>query len=540
MDNQNNQDTDHNDQVIRDANVDATTSTTAPTTAIEASRNANADADADAYADVPASNDASALDALEDDDEENDHVSMGCDDIQNPTEHEPFEDESIDSKFLDHDIKDLPPDVWRLPAHKDDCTLEEIRRGQVINMTAANECPVYGCGKKINENVIDPSPGTIASGLRTHVLFVHYNNRKSAKKRKLGWSGKRKSLSPRKPLNPASTTVTSRSNLNPVEVDSTFTRPTTTQKSLPQGTGSLLTKIQQIKANKLHSQHMMSLQSLMQATNASNNSPPKPKNQEPSPIQNNALNVQSSLFSILAGLTQQQQVNQNTTITPANQKAGSIDMTQASHNSGNNINNNNNRPVNSSLLSLLNEKISGSNVATSLQSQLKKTLTADARSKIPNQKSRQSLTSPANPSIYQNNGDSSFNNSSSLMNQPGSSILNNGSNLLNGSSFLNNSSSLLNGLCSGNGDNRLSEDNSETFNTFIESIAIKTNSNIGPAGVAEAKRIIEKFTKSLLCSSQTIADHYIAPFVGEMPQQKPEISPSDIILAYKMMHKSQP
>lgn len=482
----------------------------------------------------------------------------------------------------DHAGAENPPDIWVLPANKDECNLEEIRRGQVINKTASNECPVYKCGKKINENVIHPSPGTIASGLRTHVLFVHYMDRKCAKKRKLGWSVRRKShVSPKKPVSHASALAGTTSiafkgpnEASPQRDQKNFSLPNLTSKrntdpgfnanknpsptqspslktSLPliknsstnpaprpllQGTGSLLNKIQQIKASKAQSQQMMSSQqSRVQAPSSSKAITQKPKNQDAQPLQNSSLDVQSSLFSILAGLTQQQQVNQPTN---TNNIKGVIELTPASRGNLSNQTAPGNRTVNSSLLSLLNEKISGSSVATSLQSHLKKTLKGGDLS---SQRSRQSVSSPANAPLFQNNGDLSYNNSSPLPNHPGTSLLNNdGSSLLNNeSSFLNNSSSLPNGQCPGNGD-RISQDNQVSLESFIELIAFKTNSNIGPAAIAEARKITEKFISSLLCSSQTIADHYVTPYVGEVPQQKPEISASDIVLAYKMMHKSQP
>lgn len=445
-------------------------------------------------------------------------------------------------------VEEIPADAWKLPEHRDECTLEEIRRGQVINKTAANECPVYNCGKKINENVPDPSPGTIASGLRTHVLFVHYSNRKSAKKRKLGWTTRRRDqISPRKLMVTSSSSALD-SALHVKSKDNgqglCFSRPNPVSKPrLPQSTGTLLNKIQQIKDNKAQSQQMMSLQSLMQATNASNVSPQKQQkaNQDSSNSQNSPYNVQSSLFSILAGLTQQQQ--------KTNQPAASLDIKNnqkvpGSSSADSSLASKSDSPINSSFLLLLNEEISGSNVATSLHSQLKKTLTNETKIKgSSQQKQRQSIASPANPPLNDNDGDSSFNNGSTFLNNPGSSFLSNGSGIVNGSSFLNNNnSSLLNGPCTGgSSDNRASRDNSTIIlDSFIESIAVKTNSNIGQAGIVEARKIIEKFTSSLLNSSQTIADHYITPCVGEAPQQKPEISPSDIVLAYKMMHKSQP
>lgn len=371
-----------------------------------------------------------------------------------------------DSYYDDNNFKTCDPNVWTLPAGRDDCTLEEIRRGQVINNTAPNECPVLGCGKRINGSKLDPSPGTIASGLRTHVLFVHYANQKATKKRKLGWSTKRRSQpSPKKQIGNMSSPSTSKrefdaedltsaaSSLLPSLKNSRF-QPTRTAPHAP-APGSLLNKKVNEIAAKSQANQISSLQSLMQATYGSRKDSPT-RQQRPPQQQKSSFNpTTSSLFSILAGLTQQQQTA-NPAPRKTNQNTNTINLSHCSRNSSSNTNNNN-RSANSSLLSLLNE-----NVANSLQSQLKKNLVPD----------------------------------------------------------------------------RPSYDNSMPLDSFVESLAIKTGANIGPAGIAEAKKIIEKFTKSLLCSSQTIADHYIAPFVGESPQQKPEISPSDIMLAYKMMHKS--
>ena len=454
---------------------------------------------------------------------------------------------------------------WILPANKDICTLEEIRRGQIINKTAPNECPVPNCGKKINELKAEPSPGTIASGLRTHVLFVHYA-RRIIKKRKLNWSAKRRSQpSPRKQFitNQAATRSPSTSEMDfepePENCGLSNFVPTglnlmqkgiASQNRAPSNNppGSLINrKVKQLAASKCQ-QQPTSLQSLIEATGggltnggrfgaqAKQNTP------DSSAQQKNFNQTTSSLFSILAGLTQQPQQqlqNQRQNLSGQQQSsisrniktahgANTISISQCSRNNiNNNISsniNNNNGPVNSSLLSLLNEKISG-NVASSLQSQLKKSLDS-SQLKVPTPTttplSRQSISSPANQSYYHQ-----------------SNLNNNNNNNNNDSTNYNNGTSILSSLCSSNGDNRLSNfDSSLPLNSFIELIAIKTGSNIGSSGVAEAKKIIEKFTTSLICSSQTIADHYLAPFGGEAPQQKPEISPSDVMLAYKMMHKS--
>lgn len=410
----------------------------------------------------------------------------------------------------------LNPDQWTLPADKGICTLEEIRRGQVINKTGANECPVPGCGKKINEARIDPSPGTIASGLRTHVLFVHYANRKVVKKRKLGWSTKRKNPpSPRKPIgsllnhSSPSTSGYELENSSVANLNSSLNlihkglAPSRSQTLPP---GSILNKkVKQISAAKSQMpQKVSSLQSLVQMTTTG----PKMSGQKSKLQDTQNLNpTTSSLFSILAGLTQQQNSNPaHTQISKSNKAAQGINTINISPCPRNLTNND--RPVNSSLLSLLNEKISG-NVASSLQNQLKKSLGTESRTKSSTVTSQQGVTSPiSTPYYHANHHDSG----------------------------LINSSSILSSLCTGNADTRLSH--SYPINSFIESIASRTGSNIGPGGIAEARRIIEKFTTSLICSSQTIADHYIAPFAGEIPQQKPEISPSDLVLAYKMMHKS--
>jgi len=414
----------------------------------------------------------------------------------------------------------VDPNVWTLPAERTECTLEEIRRGQVINGTAPNECPVLGCGKKINEMRAEPSPGTIASGLRTHVLFVHYANRKVNKKRKLGWSTKRRNQnSPKKQVGQLSSpSASEQEHDSSANCASNLTSGLNlVQKSLSSrgspletGPGALINqKVKQIMA-KSQAMQMSSLHSLMQATGAQRISPqPKQKAQDTS-SQKNFNPTTSSLFSILAGLTQQQQQQLNQPQPPVSrniktvQGTNTINISQCSRNPVTS-----NLPVNSSLLSLLNEKISG-NVATSLQTQLKKSLGKDSRSKISTAASRQNVSSSANSYYPSNNNDTSFNNNTSM----------------------------LSGLCSGTDDTRLAYDNSIPLNSFIESIAVRTGSNIGPSGIAEAKKIVEKFTTSLICSSQTIADHYLAPYVGDAAQQKPEISPSDVVLAYKMMHKS--
>ena len=448
--------------------------------------------------------------------------------------------------------------LWTLPPNKDICTLDEIRRGQVINKTAANECPVPGCGRLINENRILPSPGTISSGLRTHVLFVHYGheyaNKKCPKKRKLGWSNKRRQISPRKqPSNPSPDPfpmnyMNGLENCTANNSSSTgldlIQRKIMSQKrvSTISAPGSLLNKkVKQLAANKTPTQPS-SLQSLIQATGGSfnlNSRYSPPRNQKTNDSSTNSAQQKqfsqtaSSLFSILAGLAQQPQQQQNqrsnngsgqmsnssTRNIKAVSSANTINITQCSKNttsSNNNSNNFNNQSANSCLLSLLNEKISG-NVASTIQSQLKKTWDANqvkAPATSAQNSSRQNLASPATQ-------------------------LNYSSGMLNSDSTLNAGTSILSSLCAGNGESRVSNhDGSVPLNSFIEMIASKTGSNIGASGVAEAKKIIEKFTTSLLCSSQTIADHYVAPYGGDVTQQKPEISPSDVLLAYKMMHKS--
>lgn len=417
------------------------------------------------------------------------------------------------------------PNIWTLPANKDTCTLEEIRRGQVINKTGANECPVPGCGKKINEARIDPSPGTIASGLRTHVLFVHYANRKVVKKRKLGWSAKRKNQpSPKKHLgsllshsSPSTSRLYDHENSSIANLSSSLNlihKGFSPSKSpiLPHPPGSLLNKkVKQITAAKSQMQRMSSLQSLMQMTaNGPKSIGQKSSNKSQQDTQN--LNpTTSSLFSILAGLTQQQNINQAQNVySPKDLKTANGTNTINLSPCPRNMSNNSDRPVNSSLLSLLNEKLS-SDVNGSLQNKISKSTNSESRAKLSTVTSQNQGTASVKPqySYQTSNNDSSFNNGSSI----------------------------LSSLCTGNVSASLSY-NSSPLSSFIESIANKTGSNIGPAGIAEAKRIIEKFTTSLICSSQTIADHYIAPFAGEVPQQKPEISASDLVLAYKMMHKS--
>lgn len=418
--------------------------------------------------------------------------------------------------------------IWTLPADRNVCTLEEIRRGQVINSVAFNECPVMGCGKKINEMRAEPSPGTIASGLRTHVLFVHYANRKISKKRKLCWTTKKRNQpSPKKSVGQSSSQSSS-STSNLLGASEQSTSCTTghdsslnlLQRNLSSSQNKLASlldkKVKQTPTNKAQparKRNLPTLAELMLADGPIRTGPlPKQKNQDTNIHKKNNFNpTTSSLFSILAGLTQQQQqVNPSQPPMPRNLKSVSgtntINISQCSKNSINTAN----MPVNSSLLSLLNEKISG-NVANSLQSQLKKSLSSENRSKVQSP-SRQNINS-------------------------GTSLL--PSMTIGNETNFNNSTSILNSLCSGTSDSRpLHDNNTISLNSFIESIASKTGSNLGPAGVAETKRIIEKFTSSLICSSQTIADHYLAPFAGDVPQQKPEISPSDLLLAYKMMHKS--
>lgn len=464
----------------------------------------------------------------------------------------------------------VDPNLWTLPPDKDICTLEEIRRGQVINRVAPNECPVLGCGKKINEASLEPSPGTIASGLRTHVLFVHYANRKGVKKRKLGWSTKRRSsASPKKQFTmsqgnmrsspmmnwndpvdydgePENFTLSSDDMLPPLSSGSSLIHKNYNNQNRSSPPGSLLNKkIKQLSAGQ--GQQQSSLQSLMQATgmgfpmNSSNKYSPqnKQKGQDFSSTQKNFNQTTSSLFSILAGLTQQpqqqsQQHNQqrhqsnNQSQQQRNVKAAhsgnTISLSQCSKNGNSNNNNTssfiNNPPINSSLLTLLNEKISG-NVASALQTQLKKNLDINQHTKVSTSSNPNSRATASNPNGHfnQQNTPSHDNNN-----------------------YNNNGTSILNSLCSNNGTLQLSEGDGpgSMLNHFIESVSKKTGSNIGLSGIAEAKKIIEKFTTWLICSSQTIADHYIAPFAGEAPQQKPEISASDVILAYKMMQKSHP
>lgn len=448
-------------------------------------------------------------------------VPMTMDNNQNVAEHTRHE---LNSKETTDNSG-----IWTLPAERSECTLEEIRRGQVMNKTAPNECPVLGCGKKINEMRIEPSPGTIASGLRTHVLFVHYGNRKITKKRKLGWSSlkRRNQPSPKKQVGLKSNMSPSHSRPN-LDLESAFspapslqTNVDLAQQEIPSNRArqqafrpNLLDTIQKL-VRQPSAERASSIQNLMQITktnkqknNADTTLQPKTTTEKLNP-------TTSSLFSILAGLTQQQQANQPQQLGPSMsrnvrtaQGANTINISQCSRNSIT-TNGSNSRTVNSSLLSLLNEKITN-NVSSSLQAHIKKNMNSEPRNKISTSTPMQSVLPP--PVSYQST--------------------------VNDNTSFNNSTSILNSLCSGNGDNRLAYDNSIPLNSFIESIAIKTGSNIGQAGIAEAKKILEKFTSSLICSSQTIADHYLAPFGGEVPQQKPEISPSDVMLAYKMMHKS--
>lgn len=474
------------------------------------------------------------LDEIDDNNDDNDMEEEEEDSVNDePTPEDisdinvnPAGDPNVPMNIEDKDNKqDLATDVttaieenvWTLPADRSVCTLEEIRRGQVINKTPSNQCPVLGCGKKINENRILPSPGTIAAGLRTHVLFVHYANRKITKKRKLGWTKRRSQSSPKK-LAGQSTSHLYPSTSDQDDLDNQRTAtmsllPKEAAKTSPHNLSTSSNK----KARSLAQTKppaLQSLQKLMQATGAHLSPQSKQNRLLDTNVSQAGLNpTTSSLFSILAGITQSQQQLQNKLplreSTPKDLKVAhtnnTISVSQCPR-----AHLNNSGPANSSLLSLLNEKISG-NVANSLHNQLKKSLGSDMRVKRSLAGSAQSNSTSNNLPHYQpNNNDLGFNNSTSILNT----------------------------LCSRNSDTRLPFDNSLPLNSFIESIALRTGSNIGNAGIAEAKRIIEKFTTSLICSSQTIADHYLAPFAGEVPQQKPEISPSDVVLAYKMMQKS--
>lgn len=440
-----------------------------------------------------------------------------------------IEDKDEKQRLTENSAPANESNIWTLPADRNVCTLEEIRRGQVINKIAPNQCPVLGCGKKINENRIEPSPGTIASGLRTHVLFVHYANRKVNKKRKLGWTKRRSQPSPKKlagqpPSHLSPSTSNQSFDLNNgqrvakmslLQQSSTKNSPQNLSTSGPNANKKART-LPQTRSPALQ---LSSLQSLMQVTGA-RLSPQSRQNRIPDTnVSQASLNpTTSSLFSILAGLTQQQQQNIPPQQVPTpndlkvNHTNNTISVTQCSRTPSNNPS----RPTTSStILSLLNENLAKGNIsgtlANALRNQLKKSLAPDGSTKKTQPVSTQNNSiSSGMPYYQQNNNDLGFNDSSYNLNTH----------------------------CSGNSDSRLPFDNSLPLNSFIESIALRTGSNIGTAGIAEAKKIIEKFITSLICSSQTIADHYLAPFAGEVPQQKPEISPSDVVLAYKMMQKS--
>lgn len=508
----------------------------------------------------------------------------------------------------------VDPNVWTLPKVKEDCTLEEIRRGQAINKKATNECPVMGCGKLINDARADPMPGTIAAGLRTHVLFVHYQANRLNKRRKLGWSKKRPSQpSPRKSM------PTDRynefglndkldyglSNINDSAL--AFARRNVVGRygnSSSHGSTSLINKSKPVRfpQEPQSSQPfpMSSLQSLIQATGGAQSSPhaqqqqlqqlnlhnqqqqqqahQRNNNNNLDDSQKNLNNTTSSLFNILTSLTQQppQQSNQtqqqqqpvSRIAKSANNSANTINISQCSRpssnssiinisNNNNNNNNNGNRgtnpsqslpdgtPVNSSLLSLLNETIStlktqneksvAGNVATTLQNQL--------NSVHKRQRQHNSSSPPNTASLFpSNNG-----NFSSLAALSGMS---------NGDPNFGLSMDSLGaadmGRVSGGGHNNRSasllvDNNNNSLNSFIRTIAAKTDSNIGPDGLNEVKRLIEKFTNSLLCNSQTIVDHYASleqcrsygNTSFDTPQKKNEIKASDVQLAYKMMQKNQ-
>lgn len=415
--------------------------------------------------------------------------------------------------------------VWYMPLEKEDCTLEEIRRGQVVNGLPANRCPVPGCMKVINEAKIDPSPGTISSGLRTHFLFVHYGvnpNRKVVKKKKslgrLTMKGLR--TSPRKLATHTSQMLAASSkqdqdtdvdfsNINSSDITNSLSN--LIQKSstpINLSRTDLDKRFKRVTPDQQNIHSISSLQSLIQASGAQKTVRPAKKQQDSNAAINDQINpMASSLFSILAGLTQQQQMNPpaqqpiSKNIKSASRSNNSVTLSQCRANS------HINRPANSSLLSLLNEKISG-NVASSLQNQLRKTITTDGRPNI-----QRALRQYNDLSSYgqTDNQESNYNNGGT---------------------------SILTGLVSNNGDNRITLDSSIPINSFIETMASKTGSNIGPQGVAHVKKMLEKFTTSLLYSSQTIADHYVESFGGDVAQQKPEIKESDITLAYKMILKS--
>lgn len=443
------------------------------------------------------------------------------------------------------DSVDLPQsenanNLWTLPIDKELCTLDEIRRGQVINKVATNECPVPGCGKKINDLKTDPSPGTIASGLRTHVIFVHYANihRKEGRKRRLGWRNKRSTLPALRKQFAANEQIDSPTysdhdvdvepenysisnflpaGLNLIQKGFTQQSSKPANKRLKQSGGLKPVQPESLNSLMKATSGSLTVTGLRKSDNRQNNN--QNKNDNSNALAKNFSQQTSSLFSILAGLTQQtrpftSQDNQNL-LSQQHQPSVSKNAEPAHGNHSIDINqcnnSSNNLPVNSSLLTLLNEKFNGG-LASSLQSN-----------------SNKSFPEPNPP-----RGASSL--SCSNNRQNGTSLTNLQNTMAN-IETLNFNNNVVNTT---NGDTQLtSYDNSIPLNSFIELIAIRTGCNIGPAGIAEAKKIIERFTTSIICSSQTIADHYVAPFSTEVIQQKPEIGPSDVMLAYKMMQKTQ-
>lgn len=322
-------------------------------------------------------------------DAEPDEEEDGCEPTVDDDEIEDLEEEAI--AVNSHKAASSDPNVWTLPKEKSACTLDEIRRGQTINRVALNECPVVGCGKKINRANPEASQGTISSGLKTHVIFVHYNSKKQTKKRK-------------------------------------------------------------------HADNNWNIK----------NSPALVPTPEKRPMSS------SSLYSVLAGLTQQQ----TAPLPKPNSNTNSLSHLKAS---------------------LLDMKMR-----------------------------------PSSGQFYDSYDGGSTNNFSNTTNER---IINSDRSSIDRTSERNN----INDRYSNDITQNDEPDPTHALNAFIKIICRRTGSNVGSAGIAEARKIIDKFTTSLISSSQTIADHYLTPpsslYPGDL-QQRPEVSPSDIVLAYKMLQKS--
>lgn len=255
---------------------------------------------------------------------------------------------------------------------------------------------------------------------------------------------------------------------------------------------SLLCKKPNFPSSKIKSNRKQQNPSILQPTTKTNSPTEQPNVSDDNNMQNNIMtSATSSMFNILACLTQQNSINQLANINSNCQTTNLLSKSLQSHG------------VNSSLQSLLNENVAGS-------LQVKDSL-CESKTHSPPDLNLQNLN--RNKSSAQSDI-ASMNSTTSSGEQPNHSF-----NILADSQPLN---------------------APVTLESFILSIVQKTNVNIGPAGISEAIKILEKFTTSLFQSSQTIADHYVAPnsFYKIDSLSKPEINPSDIILAYKMLQRT--